>query len=62
VICKDDAAIKCITVQHKERLIPVNFDGAGHTLLVVVNSSDKTNRSKRARLTHRPYDGGSKDL
>jgi hypothetical protein len=28
VICKDNAAINCITVQHKKSFIPVNFDGS----------------------------------
>jgi hypothetical protein len=32
VICKDNAAISCITVQHKKGFIRVNFDG--HTTLV----------------------------
>jgi hypothetical protein len=27
-ICKDSNAIKCITVQHKKSLIPVNFDAS----------------------------------
>jgi hypothetical protein len=27
-IFKDTAAINCITVQHKKRFIPVNFDGS----------------------------------
>jgi hypothetical protein len=28
VLCKDNAAINCITVHHKKRFIPVNFDGS----------------------------------
>jgi hypothetical protein len=28
VICKDNAALNCITVQHKKSFIPVNFDGS----------------------------------
>jgi hypothetical protein len=27
-ICKDNAAINCITVQHKKRFSPVKFDGS----------------------------------
>jgi hypothetical protein len=42
-ICKDNAAINCITVQRKKKLIPVNFDGsyyASYIFLVATYTSN----------------------
>jgi hypothetical protein len=35
-ICKVDAAINCITVQHKDRSIPVSFDLSYYTLVTKI--------------------------
>jgi hypothetical protein len=39
IICKDIAAINCITIQHKKKFIPVNFDGSFYAS--ILNESDK---------------------
>jgi hypothetical protein len=35
-ICKDNAAINYITVLHKKRLIPVNFDGSYNASFMIL--------------------------
>jgi hypothetical protein len=40
--CKDNAAINCITIQHKEIFIPVNFDGSHTTLVFKETIRDST--------------------
>jgi hypothetical protein len=35
-ICKDNAAIKCITFQHKRRFIPVDFDGPYYSSQIII--------------------------
>jgi hypothetical protein len=39
LVCKENAAINCITVQHK-KFIPVNFDGTYYASTVIIMKSE----------------------